>query len=126
MSLGLRALVANIVSSPQYADENLMAGLPPLLGPDLLLAARARFNDQEEMRPLFRALAEAVLSDNEDRSRPVSTKLESMVTFAVRRKTVGKFIDGPSLTTMVFFDKPRRREAAGGIKATGNRLFSYG
>jgi Type I restriction enzyme R protein N terminus (HSDR_N) len=93
----IRALVAYVVSSPQYADESLMAGLPPLLGPDLLLHARERFEHQEETRHLFQALAEAVIAVAGDRTRPLSTVLESMSAFTVRRQTVGQFIDGPSV-----------------------------
>ena len=97
----IRALVANVVSSPRYADESLMAGLPSLLGPDLILHARERFEDQEETRHLFQALAELVIADITEGGRPISTVLESMAAFAIRRKMAGRFIDGQTLDRMI-------------------------
>jgi hypothetical protein len=97
----MRALVTNIVVSPRYADKTLFAGLPSLLGPELILRARERFAEEEGTRHLFQALAESVIADIEAPGRPVSTVLESMVTFAIGRGALGQFIDGPDLAGMV-------------------------
>jgi hypothetical protein len=97
----IRALVANVVGAPEYKDESLTAGLPPLLGPDLLREARERFEYDDEIRHGFQALAEAVLADLADPKRPASTILESMVTFFVRRGPARKFIENSEIRAMV-------------------------
>jgi hypothetical protein len=93
----LRALASNVVTSPKYADENLLATLPPLLGLDLLTEVRERFEGNEDIRHVFHGLAEAVLEDSADRKRPVSTVLESMESFVVGRTTLRKYMDGSDL-----------------------------
>src|SRR5688572_10816652 len=49
----IRALASDVTALPRYADENVMAGLPPLLGPQLLHEVRERFQEEEETRHLF-------------------------------------------------------------------------
>jgi hypothetical protein len=77
-----------------------MAALPPLLGPQLLLQVRQRFQGEEETRHQFSCLSEAVLEDVTDRDRPISTVLESMANYTVRRKTVDNHIDGVDLRAL--------------------------
>jgi len=89
----IRALASDVSSSARYVDENVMAILPPLLGLQLLDQVRQRFQEEEETRHLFQGLAEAVLEDVTDRKRSISTILESMANYAVRRKTVRKHVD---------------------------------
>ena len=88
----LRAVASHFVSQPNYANENLAAAVPPLLGPELIQHARDRFQD-DELRRLLRQTAEAVLRDAQDRSRPIGLILVSMATFLVRRKTLQKFLE---------------------------------
>jgi hypothetical protein len=97
----IRSLVAEVVGEPQYADASLVAGLPPLLGPDLLRQARERFPEDGDIRHGFAALAQAVLDDTADKRRSASTVLESMETFVVRRKTVRRSIDPAELSAMI-------------------------
>ena len=96
----IRALASVVTASPRYADETVMAGLPPLLGPQLLEHVRERFEGEEETRLLFQGLAEAVLEDVTDRKRSVSTIVQSMSNYAVRVKTVRKHVDSADLTAL--------------------------
>jgi hypothetical protein len=96
----VRALASDVTASPRYADQSVMAGLPPLLGPQLLHQVRQRFQEEEETRHLFQGLAEAALEDVADRKRSVVTVLESMANYAIRRKTVRKHIDGAELAAL--------------------------
>lgn len=89
----IRSLGADIVTAPQYANEDLAAALPPLLGTELLQRARARFEESSDIRHRYRALAEAVLKDAADDKRLPATILQSMETFVIRRKTLKDFID---------------------------------
>jgi hypothetical protein len=68
----IRSVVSGIVSDPKYSNEDMMAGLPPLLGTDLLRETRERFQDDEEVRHWFNALAGAVLMETEDSKRQAS------------------------------------------------------
>lgn len=97
----IRALVTHIVGSPNYKNAFLAAGLPPLLGPDLLRETRERFGHDYEIRHGFQALAEALLADLADTNRPMSTILESMVTFFVRRASTRRFIESTDIRDMV-------------------------
>jgi len=88
----LRAVMSEIVLRPQYADEKLAASIPPLLGLDLIGHTRTRFTD-DELRRLFRGTAQAVISDSQDRKRPISLILESIAVYVVRRETLRRFLD---------------------------------
>jgi hypothetical protein len=96
----IRSLVANVIA-PLLENENLAARLPPLLGPDLLRTARERFEEDDELRHWFGALAQAVLTDIGGGKRPASSILESMVTFSVRRNTARRFVDAAELDKMI-------------------------
>lgn len=97
----LRSLVSEIVANPKYADETLMAGLPPLIGTDLLHKARMRFQDQDDIRHSYQALANAVLEDAEDAGRSIATALQSLEAFVVRRQTLLKHISSTELTELI-------------------------
>ena len=97
----IRSLVAGVVEAPEYADENLVAGLPPLLGPDILCEARRRFEYDDEVCHWFRGLAEAVLVDLDEPKRSVATVLESIIAFSVRRNTVRNFIESTEIRQMI-------------------------
>ncbi|MBU0583091.1 MAG: type I restriction enzyme HsdR N-terminal domain-containing protein [Alphaproteobacteria bacterium] len=84
----LRSLGADITTSSQYANETLAAALPPLLGVELLKRVRERFDENNDIRHGYRALAEAVMADAADDSRLPATVLQSMETFMIRRKTL--------------------------------------
>lgn len=97
----LRSLVSEIVDDPKYADESLMAGLPPLLGPDLLRKARTRFEGHHHIRHSYQALAEAVLKDDEEGGRQIATALQSLQAFVVRRRTLLKFMSPSELDELI-------------------------
>lgn len=84
----IRALAAEIVDSPEYADETLEAKVPPVLGTLMLLKARVRFAD--DIREMYRLLAGAVLKDvkDKDRTKRPLTTLQAMNAFVIRRKTL--------------------------------------
>jgi Type I restriction enzyme R protein N terminus (HSDR_N) len=84
----LRALAAEVVTSPEYATEDVEARIPPLLGSEALVQARRRFDD--DTRAAYSVLAEAVLTDVEGSGRLPATVLQSMETFVIRRKTLKK------------------------------------
>ncbi|RVP97124.1 hypothetical protein CN070_23535 [Sinorhizobium meliloti] len=97
----LRSLVSEIVEDPKHADETLMAGLPPLMGPDLLHKARARFGEHHGIRQGYQALAEAILKDEEEGGRQVATALQSLEAFIVRRRTLLKFMSSGELEQLI-------------------------
>jgi hypothetical protein len=84
----LRTLAAEIVSAPEYRRGDLVAALPPMLGLDLVAQTRSRFEDDQELRRKFQAIARTVLADSSDRTRPIGLILESMATFVVRRESL--------------------------------------
>ncbi|MGB9067524.1 MAG: hypothetical protein WCC21_03045 [Candidatus Acidiferrales bacterium] len=88
----LRAIASRIVSHERYQNSRLAAGVPPMLGLELIEHARERFQDHE-LRRTARATAQAVLHDADDRTRPIGLILESMATYTVRRKTLLKFLE---------------------------------
>lgn len=96
----IRALASDATASPRYADESVMAVLPPLLGPQLLHQVRERFQQEAETRYLFQGLAEAVLEGVGDRNRSLVTVLESMAIYAVRRKIVRKHVADDELAKL--------------------------
>ncbi len=96
----LRAVMSEIVSRPQYADENLAASIPPLLGLDLITHARTRFGD-DELRRLFRAVAKAVIADSRDRKRPISLILESLAVYVVCRESLRRFLEHGEIEQLV-------------------------
>lgn len=81
-------------------NKELAAGLPPLLGLELIVHTRERFVD-DELRRLFRQTAEAVLKDAHDRKRPVSLILQSLATFVVRRRTLLKFVELAEIENLI-------------------------
>ncbi|PBB91718.1 hypothetical protein CK215_15775 [Mesorhizobium sp. WSM3864] len=97
----LRSLVSEIVADPKYADQTLIAGLPPLMGMDLLHKARMRFEGQDDVRHSYQALADAVLKDAEDAGRPTATALQSLEAFVVRRQTLLKYMSSTELTELI-------------------------
>ncbi|WP_254701429.1 type I restriction enzyme HsdR N-terminal domain-containing protein [Neorhizobium galegae] len=97
----LRSLGADVTTSPQYANEALNAALPPLLGVELLNRARERFDESNDIRHSYRALAEAVLVDTADDARLPATVLQSMETFVIRRKTLKDHIDISELKELI-------------------------
>ena len=96
----LRAVVSNIVSQPQYADESLAAAIPPIMGIDLIGHARDRFGD-DELRRLFRATAQAAIEDAQDQRRPISLILESIAVYVVRRQTLRKFLEHTEIEDLI-------------------------
>jgi hypothetical protein len=96
----LRSVVSNIVSQDRYANEKLVAVLPPLLGLDLIDHTRRRFRD-DELRRMIRGVAQAVLQDARDRTRPIGLILESMATFVVRRRTLLDTIEPTDMENLV-------------------------
>lgn len=95
----LRAAASPILADKNYQNENLAAALSPLLGLELIEHTRNRFDD-DELRRKFQAIAKAVLKDAEDRTRPLGLILESMATYAVRRKTLREFLEHTELETL--------------------------
>lgn len=87
----LRAVASHIVSEKRYADTNLAAALLPLLSLDLIQHTRDQFSN-DELRILIHAVAEAVLHDAQDKTRPMALVLVSMATYVVRRKTLLKHL----------------------------------
>jgi hypothetical protein len=97
----LRALTSAVVGSPSYANQTVEFSLPPLLGIDLLSAVRSRFDGNEDVRHAFQALAESALEDVSDRKRPVSTILESVERFAIRRSALRNNMERSEVTEMI-------------------------
>lgn len=96
----LRAIGAPVAKSTEAVKPNLAAILPPLLSMDLIHHARARFTD-DELRRVFRAVAEAVLEDAKDHERAPSLIMESLEIFVVRRKTLKNYLDPNDLTWLL-------------------------
>lgn len=96
----LRAVMSEIVSRPQYANQNLAASMPPLLGLDLIAHARRQFTN-DELRRQFRAVAEAVIADSSNRRRPISLILESLAVYVVRRASLRQLLDASEIAQMI-------------------------
>ena len=96
----LRAAASHIVADARYQNTKLAAVLPPLLALELIEHTRERFQN-DELRRQFQAVAKAVLKDTEDRRRPTGLILKSMATYAVRRKTLRKFLEHSEVETLI-------------------------
>ncbi|MGD0105922.1 MAG: type I restriction enzyme HsdR N-terminal domain-containing protein [Rhodopila sp.] len=96
----LRAAGACYEESPRRRDENLAAGIPPLLGLELIVHAREQFTD-DELRRLFRGVAEAAIADASDRKRPVGLILQSLAVFVVRRKTLRNSLEAAEIDVLI-------------------------
>ena len=96
----LRAVMFEIVSRPQYVDKTLAASIPPFLGLDLIAHARKHLSDDEHRR-LVRAMAEAVIAEAQDRSRPISLILVSIAIFVLRRRTLRRFLEYAEIEKLI-------------------------
>lgn len=96
----LRAIASHVVSAKRYADTNLAAALLPLLSLDLIQHTRDQFPN-DELRILIHAVAEAVLHDARDKTRPMALVLVSMATYVVRRKTLLKHLTQGEMEQLV-------------------------
>jgi hypothetical protein len=96
----LRALSSDVVSAPNYANEQVVALIPPLLGLELIDFARRRFDDNELQR-LFRATAQAVIEDSQDQERAISLILESIAIFVVRRQTLQGHLERTEINHLI-------------------------
>lgn len=96
----LRAVGAQYEGDLSEAEQNLAAGVPPLLGLELIAYARRQFTDHE-LRRLFRSTADAVVVDAQDESRSVALILQAMATFVVRRKTLRRFLEADEIAGLV-------------------------
>jgi len=96
----LRDIASRIIPQERYQNTKLAAGVPPIVGLDLIEHTRSRFQDHE-LRRMARATAQAVLNDVDDKSRPFSLVLESMATYTVRRQSLLKFLQGSDLDKLI-------------------------
>lgn len=96
----LRTLVASVVTNPKY-KMGYDAIIPPLLGLDLVLYVRERFNDDHDLRRQYQELAQAVLQDSKDHKRPISLILESMSAFVIRNKTLRSSMERADVLSLV-------------------------
>jgi len=96
----LRAIASQIAAEENHTNRKLIAGVPPLLGLDLIVHARATFRDAENRR-LLREIARAVLRDAEDRKRTIALILISMATYVVRRKTLQQELSHSEIEKLV-------------------------
>lgn len=96
----LRDIASRIIPQERYQNSNLAAGVPPIVGLDLIEHTRARFQDHE-LRRMARAVAQAVLHDADDRTRPISLVLESMATYTARRQTLLNFLPNGDLEKLI-------------------------
>ena len=87
----LRTVMSDIATEAQYADKKLAAVIPPFLGISLIAHARKHLGN-DELRRQLHAVAEAVIEDAQDRSRPISLILQSVVTFVLRRNTLERHL----------------------------------
>ena len=87
----LRALVSSYICEQKYIDGHYPV-IPSLLGLDTIDFVRKRFHDSHELRRLYQELAQAVLRESNDTSRPISLILESISVFIVRRDTLKKIM----------------------------------
>ena len=87
----LRAVMSEIATEAQYADKKLAAVIPPFLGISLIAHARKHLGN-DELRRQLHAVAEAVIEDAQDRSRPISLILQSVVIFVLRRNTLERHL----------------------------------
>jgi hypothetical protein len=96
----LRAVMSKITSRPEYANEAIAASIPSLLGLDIIAHARERF-DEDELKRMFRAAAQALIEDSQDRSRGIALVLESLAVFVVRRSTLLRFMDRADMDWLI-------------------------
>lgn len=96
----LRAVMSEIVSRPQYADDSLAASIPPLLGLELIGHAREQFVD-DELRRMFRSIAQAIILDASDTKRPYSLILELLAVFVVRRDSLRRFLEHDDIKQLI-------------------------
>jgi hypothetical protein len=96
----LRAVMGEIASRLQYADESLAASRPPLLGLELIGHAREQFTDHE-LRRSFRSIAQAIILDASDTKRPISLILESLAVYVVRRDSLLRFLEQAEIKELV-------------------------
>lgn len=96
----LRAVMSEIVARPQYGDQGLAALIPPFLGLDLLRYSRTLLEGLDCQR-LVRAVAEAVIEDAQDQSRPISLMLESLAVFVVQRATLRRYLEHTEIEELI-------------------------
>ena len=108
----LRAVMSEITTRSGYADKKLAALIPPFLGINLIAHARKHLGD-DELRRQLRAVAEAVIEDAQDRSRPISLMLQSVVTFALRRDTLERHLEHVEIEKLskLGYLRPHRHES---------------
>ena len=108
----LRAVMSEIATQSQYGDKKLATAIPPSLGIDLIAHARKHLGNDERRRQL-RAVAEAVIEDAQDQSRPISLILQSMVTFVLRRKTLDRHLKRAEIEKLIKLGylRPRRHKS---------------
>ena len=96
----LRAIMSEITTGSQHADTKLAALIPPFLGMRLIAHARKHLGD-DELRRQLRAVAEAVIEDVQNWSRPSSLILQSVVAFVLRRSTLERRLKGAEIDKLI-------------------------
>lgn len=96
----LRAVCAPMIEELAHDQTNRFAAIPPLLSLDLILHTRERFTD-DELRRLFRALAEAVVAEKKSGELEDALQLESAYINIVRRETLIRYVTENELTALI-------------------------
>lgn len=96
----LRAVCAPMIEELAKDRTGRLAAIPSLLSIDLILHTRDRFTD-DELRRLFRALAEAVVADKKSGNLEDALQLESAYINIVRRDTLIQYVTENELATLI-------------------------
>ncbi|AIQ88709.1 hypothetical protein [Methylobacterium oryzae] len=97
----LRTMAADAATSDEYQNQNLVAAMSPVPGLELIEHARQTFDVSSAPYARFRELAQSVLADSQDRSRPHELVLELLETFLVRRSTALDHLGASDLRDMI-------------------------
>lgn len=96
----LRAVCAPMIEDLAHDRTNRFAAIPPLLSLDLILHTRERFTD-DELRRLFRALAEAVVAEKKSGELEDALQLESAYINIIRRETLLRHVSENELAVLI-------------------------
>jgi hypothetical protein len=93
----LRAIGGAAQAALEGKLDTQVLSLPPLLGLRLIALVRDRFADDHELRRRFRALAQAMVADTQDSSRPPELVLHQLERGVIRRDAARKALDADDL-----------------------------
>lgn len=96
----LRALIASIMSIPEFGKDNMGATLPPLLSLELIDQTRNRFK-AFPFRARYQSIAKAILDDVFDADLPIPVRMHTGTTSIVRKQKLLKYLPNDEIKELI-------------------------